>query len=284
MNEMRTGTKNHVLLNIISIIIAIVLLFPVYWLIICSFKTNAEIFAKIPTLFPRHFTLDAYVSQVAGGSQTGSNIFRSFLNSTIIAVSTMILSCILAIPAAYGLARFKMRGSKVIIMLFLVTQMLPATLTLTPLYLTYNKLHLIDTYFGPIFSDMTIGIPFVVLILRTYFLALPKELEDSAKIDGCNTFTAFLKIMLPISYPGLIMTAVFSFLFAWGDLAYSLTFVTSENMRSMTAGIYNFIGKYGIQWNCIMAYGTVITIPVLIIFIFLQKYIVTGLTNGAVKG
>jgi ABC-type sugar transport system, permease component len=169
-------------------------------------------------------------------------------------------------------------------MLFLVTQMLPATLILTPLYLIFNKLNLIDTYFAPILADMTIGIPFVILILRTYFLSLPKELEDSAKIDGCNTFTSFLKIMLPISTPGVIMCAVFSFLFAWGDLAYSLTFVSSESMRSMTAGIYNFIGKYGIQWNCIMAYGTVITIPVIIIFVFLQKYIVSGLTTGAVKG
>jgi multiple sugar transport system permease protein len=196
----------------------------------------------------------------------------------------MIGACLLAIPGAYGLARFKLKGSKLFILLFLVTQMLPSTLLLTPLFLTFNKLGLIDTYLAPILADMTIGIPFVILILRTYFLALPKELEDSAKIDGCNAFTSFIRIMLPISYPGIIMCAVFSFLFAWGDLAYSLTFIESENMRSLTAGIYNFIGKYGIQWNCIMAYGTVITLPVLAIFIFLQKYIVSGLTNGAVKG
>jgi multiple sugar transport system permease protein len=279
----RTKIK-EIILCVIGIAVAVIMLFPVYWLIISSFKTNAEIFAKVPTFFPRQFILDAYTSQVTDGSTTGSNIFRSFLNSSIIAVSAMLLSCALAIPASYGLARFRMKGSRIFILLFLITQMLPATLTLTPLYLIYNKLGLIDTYFAPMLSDATVGIPFVILILRTYFLGLPKELEDSAKIDGCNTFTAFLRIMLPVSYPGVIMCAVFSFLFAWGDLAYSLTFVTSENMRSMTAGIYNFIGKYGIQWNCIMAYGTVITIPVLIIFVFLQKYIVSGLTSGAVKG
>lgn len=278
MNESKR--ENELTLNIVSIIIAVIMLFPIYWMISCSFKTDADIFAKVPTLLPKHWTLDAYISQVAGGS----NIFRSFFNSIIIAVSTMILSCVLAIPGAYGLARFRMKGSRVFIMLFLVTQMLPATLILTPLYLIFNKMNLIDTYFAPILADMTIGIPFVILILRTYFLSLPKELEDSAKIDGCNTFTSFLKIMLPISTPGIIMCAVFSFLFAWGDLAYSLTFVSSANMRSMTAGIYNFIGKYGIQWNCIMAYGTVITIPVIVIFVFLQKYIVSGLTTGAVKG
>ena len=273
-------SRKNVLLSIVALAVAVLMLFPIYWMISCSFKSNAEIFAAVPTFLPQHFTLDAYISQVAGGT----NIFRSFLNSAIIALSTMALSCALAIPGAYGLARFKMRGSKLFIMLFLITQMLPATLILTPLYLTFNRLSLIDTYFAPIFADMTIGIPFVILILRTYFLGLPKELEDSAKVDGCNAFTAFIRIMLPISYPGVIMCAVFSFLFAWGDLAYSLTFVTSEEMRSMTAGIYNFIGKYGIQWNCIMAYGTIITIPVLVIFVFLQKYIVSGLTSGAVKG
>lgn len=277
-------TGRTAVLNIVSILIAVIMLFPVYWMIISSFKTNAEIFAKVPTFFPNQFTLDAYTSQVGASANTGSNIYRSFFNSTVISISAMLLSCVLAIPASYGLARFRMKGSRAFILLFLITQMLPATLTLTPLYLIYNKLNMIDTYFAPILSDATIGIPFVILTLRPYFLSLPKELEDSAKIDGCTTFTAFLKIMLPISYPGIIMCAVFSFLFAWGDLAYSLTFVTSENMRSMTAGIYNFIGKYGIQWNCIMAYGTVITLPVLIIFIFLQKYIVSGLTNGAVKG
>lgn len=281
---MNRATIRETILCVIGIAVAAIMLFPVYWLIISSFKTNAEIFAKVPTFFPHEFTWDAYVNQVNGNSNTGSNIYRSFLNSSVIAVSTMIFSCVLAIPASYGLARFRMKGSRIFILLFLITQMLPATLTLTPLYLIYNKLGMIDSYFAPILSDATIGIPFVILILRTYFLDLPKELEDSAKIDGCSTFTAFTRIMLPISYPGVIMCAVFSFLFAWGDLAYSLTFVTSEAMRSMTAGIYNFIGKYGIQWNCIMAYGTVITLPVLIIFVFLQKYIVSGLTNGAVKG
>ena len=281
---MNRAKVRETVLCIIGLVVAAIMLFPVYWLVISSFKTNAEIFAKVPTFFPHTFTWDAYTSQVSGSSNTGSNIYRSFLNSSIIAVTTMVISCLLAVPASYGLARFRMKGSRVFILLFLITQMLPATLTLTPLYLIYNKLGMIDTYLGPILSDATIGIPFVILTLRTYFLDLPKELEDSAKIDGCNTFTAFIRIMLPISYPGVIMCAVFSFLFAWGDLAYSLTFVTSENMRSMTAGIYNFIGKYGIQWNCIMAYGTVIVLPVLIIFVFLQKYIVSGLTNGAVKG
>ncbi|NSB14473.1 carbohydrate ABC transporter permease [Clostridium beijerinckii] len=272
--------QKNIILCFVSICIACIMLFPIYWIIVSSFKTNAEIFASPPTFIPKDFTLSSYTDQFTGKS----SIIVTLGNSCKVAFASMILACILAIPAAYGLARFRMRGKKVFILIFLVTQMLPVALLLTPMFLVYKNLHLLDTLWAPILSDATISVPFVVLILRTYFLALPKELEDSAKIDGCNTFTAFTKIMLPISYPGLIMTGAFSFLYAWGDLAYSLTFLTSPEKRTMTASIYNFMGKYGIQWNSIMAYGVLLVLPVVLIFIFLQKYIIGGLTNGAVKG
>ena len=276
---MKSKEKN-IILCCMSIILACIMLFPIYWIVVSSFKTNAEIFASPPTFIPANFTLESYTSQFIGKN----SIVVTFGNSCIVAITSMILACMLAIPAAYGLARFKMRGKKTFIMIFLVTQMLPVALILTPMFLTYKNLGLLDTVWAPIISDTTISVPFVVLILRTYFLSLPREIEDSARIDGCNTLTAFTKIMIPISYPGLIMTAAFSFLFAWGDLAYALTFISSPEKRTMTASIYNFMGKYGIQWNCIMAYGVLLVIPVVLIFIFLQKYIIGGLTNGAVKG
>jgi len=272
--------QKNIILCCVSIFIACIMLFPIYWIIVSSFKTNAEIFASPPTFIPKGFTLSSYTAQFVGKS----SLLVTLANSCKVAFPSMILSCVLAIPAAYGLARFRMRGNKAFIMIFLVTQMLPVALLLTPMFLVYKNLSLLDTLWAPILSDATISVPFVVLILRTYFLALPKELEDSAKIDGCNTFTAFTRIMLPISYPGLIMTGAFSFLYAWGDLAYALTFLTSPEKRTMTASIYNFMGKYGIQWNAIMAYGVLLVLPVVLIFIFLQKYIIGGLTNGAVKG
>lgn len=271
--------QKNIILCFIAIVVACIMLFPIYWIVVSSFKSNAEIFASPPTFIPKAFTVSAYTDQFTGEN----SILISFANSCKVAIISMILACILAIPAAYGLARFKMRGKKGVIITFLITQMLPVTVILTPMFLVYKNLHLIDNALAPILSDTTISVPFVVLILRTYFLSLPRELEDAAKIDGCNTFTAFTKIMLPISYPGIIMTAAFSFLFAWGDLAYSLTFLSTPEKRTMTAGIYNFMGKYGIQWNEIMAYGVLLVTPVVLIFIFLQKYIIGGLTNGAVK-
>jgi multiple sugar transport system permease protein len=196
----------------------------------------------------------------------------------------MVISTVLSIPAAYGLARFQFRGKKVFIMLFLITQLLPAVFVLTPLFIIFKGIGILETYLSPIIADCTIGIPFSVLILRTYFLSIPRELDEAAKIDGCRPFSAFIKIMVPIAYPGVIVAAVFSFLFAWGDLVYGMTFISDQKLRPITAGIFNFMGQYGIAWNYLMAFGVVTILPVLLIFIFLQKYIVSGLTSGAVKG
>ncbi len=277
---MENQTKNYIL-NGISVLVAAVLLFPLYWMLVTSLKFEADIFKSHPSLYPERLFIDSYISQLGNGE---FNMFRSFFNSSVISVSVLAISTMLSIPAAYGLARFRFYGKKVFILLFLVTQMLPAVFVLTPLFIIFKNLGVLDSYISPIISDCTIGIPFSVLILRTYFLSIPKELDDSAKIDGCNHFTAFLRILVPIAYPGVIVAAVFSFLFAWGDLVYGMTFITQQEMRPITAGMFNFMGQYGIAWNYLMAFGVVTILPVLLIFIFMQKYIISGLTSGAVKG
>ncbi len=267
-------------LNIIAILIAILFLFPLYWISITSFKTEAEIFQVHPTIWPNVFTTDAYISQFSGGEY---NLLKGFTNSITVAIPTMLISVILSVPAAYGLARFEVKGKHVMIQSFLLTQLMPATLLLAPMFIIFKQISVINTFWAPILANCVTAIPFSVMILRPFFLKLPQDLEDSAKIDGCTTFTAFTKIMIPVSYPGIIMVSAFSFLYGWGDLVYSLTFISKGSMRPITAGIFNYIGKYGIQWDKIMAFGTVVVIPVVLIFIFLQKYIIGGLTNGAVK-
>lgn len=274
-----SSKKSKIILNISAIVIAMIFLFPMYWIVISSLKTEIEIFQLHPTLWPKNLTFQAYIDQFTGEY----NLFKGFCNSIAVAVPTMIISVLLSVPAAYGLARFKVPGKKMFIQSFLITQMMPATVLLTPMFILYKKIGITNTFLAPILANCTVAIPFSVLILRTYFLSLPKELEDAAKIDGCNLFQSFIRIIIPISFPGVIMISVFSFLFGWGDLVYSLTFITDQSKRPITAGIYNFIGKYGIQWNKIMAFGTVVIIPVILIFVFMQKYIVGGLTSGAVK-
>ena len=147
----------------------------------------------------------------------------------------------------------------------------------------FPKLGLLNTYAAPILADTTLGIPFSIIVLRTYFISIPKELDEAAKIDGCGHVQSFIKIMLPIARPGIIVAAVFSFVYAWGDLIYGITFITNPNMRPITSSIYNYVQQYQTLWNSTMAFGIVAIMPVVLIFIFMQRYIVSGLTNGAVK-
>ena len=148
----------------------------------------------------------------------------------------------------------------------------------------FRNIGMYNTWWSAIFADATIGIPFSVLILRNYFASIPKEMEEAAYIDGCSTIGSFFRILVPIAKPGIVVCAIFSFLYAWGDLAYSMTFIMDQTNRPITAGIYNFIGQYGTKWSYLTAYAIVTIIPVALIFIFMQKYIISGMTNGAVKG
>lgn len=276
---MKKETKNKIILLIIGAIVFVIFIFPLYWMLVTALKTQVEIF-QIPTpLWPKALTLEAFQKQLSASSDT----LRGFKNSAIIGFGAMAISTILAIPAAYGLARFKFRGKKIIILLFLITQMLPSTLVLTSLYIMFSGAKLLNTYMAPILADATLGIPFSVIILRTYFLSIPKELDEAAKIDGCGHLTAFVKIMLPIAKPGVVVAAVFSFVYAWGDLIYGITFITDPNKRPITSSIYNYVQQYQTLWNSTMAFGIIAIFPVILIFIFMQKYIVSGLTNGAVK-
>ncbi len=276
---MKKSKKNMLSLIIIGACIFVVFIFPLYWMLVTALKTQLEIF-QIPTpLWPRDLTFEAFEKQLSQSSDT----LQGFKNSIIIAVGATVISTVLSIPASYGLARFNFKGRKLIILLFLITQMLPSTLVLTALYVMFAKVKLLNNYWAPILADATLGIPFSVIILRTYFISIPKELDEAAKIDGCGHIKAFIKIMLPIAKPGIVVAAVFSFVYAWGDLIYGITFMTNPTMRPITSSIYNYVQQYQTLWNSTMAFGIIAISPVVLIFIFMQKYIVSGLTNGAVK-
>ena len=244
MRKIRLRDKQkNILLSILAVIIACIFLFPLYWIIVNSFKIDSEIFSSVPTLWPKKFTI-----------------------------------------TAYSMARYKVKGMKLFVLVFLVTQMLPASLVLTPLFLIFSKLGLLNSYLAPILSTATISIPFVVLMLRPGFLSMPKELEDAAKIDGCTSLGVFFRICIPISKPTVITAACFSFVFGWNDLVYSMTFNTKDTMRPMTSAIYTYMNQYGTKWNSIMAYGVLLILPCCIIFLTMQKHIVEGMTSGSVKG
>lgn len=270
--------RRNVLYCVIAILIAIVFLFPIYWLLSMSFKTDAESFGKIVTYYPHDFNLDPWVQNFSD-----KDFLRSLKNSSLIALLSMVISIGFGVPTAYGMGRYKVPGSKGFLLSFLVTQMLPASLMLTPMYLIFNKIGLLGTYLGPALAISSGSIPFIVVTLRPYFKGIPTSLDDAARIDGCGVLRSFLLIMLPTIKTGIITVVVISFLNGWNDLVYSMTFNVKPEMRPLTANIYKFQNKYGTKWNCIMAYGAILVLPVVILFVFLQKYIVGGLTAGAVK-
>lgn len=264
--------------SVIAAIIAIAFLFPIYWLVQISFKSDAETFGKVLSYFPREFTVQPWLENLRDAT-----FLLSLRNSFINAFLTMGIALLLGVPAAYGMGRFKVPGANIFLLTFLVAQMLPPSLTLTPMYLIFNKLKLLGTRFAAPIAIAGGSIPFAVVTLRPYFKSIPAALDEAARLDGCNAFTAFWHVMIPAVKTGIITITVISFLNGWNDLVYSMTFNVTPEMRPLTANIYKFQNAYGTRWNCIMAYGTILVIPVVLLFIFMQKYIVGGLVAGAVK-
>ena len=279
--DKKLNKGKNITLCILSVLLLCVLLFPLNWIVVTSLKTEKEIFQVPPTFWPKVLNLKSYAAQVESGD---FNMFRSFANSFVISLGATIVAVILAVPASYGIAKYRFKGKKLIMLGFLVTQMLPVAVLLTPMFIMFRNMHLYNTPMSAILADATIGIPFSVLILKNYFASIPKELEEAAYIDGCNRLTAFLRILIPIAKPGVMVCAIFSFLYAWGDLAYGMTFIIDQQKRPITAGIFNFMGQYGTKWSYLTAFAVVTIIPVALIFIFMQKYIISGMTSGAVKG
>lgn len=277
----KVSVKENILFSVVAVLLLCVLLFPLYWAFITSLKTEQEIFRNPPTFYPHVLNMKSYAAQVETGD---FNMFRSFANSFLISIGATVIAVILAVPASYGIAKYHFKARKVMLLSFLVTQMLPVSVLLTPMFIMFKNMHVYNTWVAAVLADATIGIPFSVLILKNYFASIPKDLEEAAYLDGCNKFTAFIRILIPIAKPGVMVCAIFSFLYAWGDLAYGMTFILDQEKRPITAGIFNFMGQYGTKWSYLTAFAVVTIIPVALIFIFMQKYIVSGMTSGAVKG
>lgn len=275
---MEQSKRKNLIYCILAVLTACLFLFPVYWMFQMSFKTDGEIFQKTMTYYPHQFTIEAWIRNIGNGT-----FFKSLINSFINALITMIIALLLGVPAAYGIGRYRLAGTKIFVLIFLVTQMLPASVMLTPLYLTFGKLGLLNSHFAAPMAVAAGSIPFIVVTLRPYFKSVPVSLDEAARIDGCNMFQAFIYIMLPAIRTSIITVMVISFLHGWNDLIYSMTFNVADELRPLTANIRKFQTMYGTEWNSIMAYGAILVLPVLILFISLQKYIVGGLTAGAVK-
>ncbi|RRJ66831.1 carbohydrate ABC transporter permease [Paenibacillus oralis] len=263
----------------IGILIMIVFLFPVYWMVKTSVTPVTELYHNPPHLWPVGATLESYINNFV----RNQDMIGYIGNSLIIATGTMVMSLLLSIPAAYALARLPVKGKALMMISVLSIQMLPGIMMAMPLYIMFSKVHLNDNFAGLIFADLIHSLPFAIITLRPFFLALPSGLEEAAMIDGCNKFTSFTKIILPLVKPGLMTVAAFCFLFGWGDFIFALTLTSSNTVRPLTLGLYRFIGQYGTEWNNLMAVATLAALPIIVIFVSMQKYVVGGITAGSMK-
>jgi multiple sugar transport system permease protein len=264
---------------LIAILFVLVYLFPVYWMVATSLKTSAAIFATPPQVVPSPPVFTAYSVAVINNPAT----IRAILNSTIISLGTMVLTLVLAAPAAYALARLRLRGGTLITLLLLITQLLPAIVIATPLFVLFSRINLLNSYPALILADTTFTLPFAVIVLRPFFLTVPAEMEAAAKIDGCTQWSAFWRVILPLVQPGLVTVAAFAFLMAWGEFLFALALNTNENVQPVTVALNKFIGQYGTQWEKLMAVATTVALPIIVIFASLQRYIISGLVAGSVK-
>lgn len=272
--EGRRNLKNC----IIAVIIAVIGLFPIYWMVQISLKSDTETFGKVLTYFPHEISFDPWLENLEDPTFL-SSLKNSFVNGLL----TTLITVVFGVPAAYGIGRYKLKGRNMFLLVFLVTQMLPASVMLTPMYLVFSRIGLLGTYLAPPVAIASGSIPFAIITLRPYFKSVPVSLDEAARVDGCGSLKSFFFVMLPAVKTGVITIVTISFLNGWNDLIYSMTFNVKAEMRPLTANIYKFKNKYGTKWNCIMAYGTILVIPVVLVFIFLQKYIVGGMTAGSVK-
>ena len=265
----------YLLLAMLVIFVA----FPFFWVITASFKPAKYIITQKIYLFPPELTLDHYMTIFRYG-----NFARFFFNSTVISLSTVALSFLVVVPAAYAITILRLRGGQFFSRIILSLQMIPGILLIVSLYLILKTFRLLDTYYGLIVSYTTFTLPFCFLLTQAYFLSLPLELFESAFIDGASTRQALVKIAIPLSAPGLMTASVYAFLRAWNDFMFANTFTTSASARTLTVEVSRLLGVWGTEWGALTAGATVTTLPVLLLFILAQRYIVEGLTAGAVKG
>jgi len=253
-------------------------LFPFAWMLSTSLKTEAEAFRIPPTWIPRQPTIDSYI-----GIWVRKNFGIYFFNSTVISLSTALLSTFFGGMAGYGFSRFVFKGRRFLIGFFLATQMLPGVLLVGPYFKVLTRIGLYDTRTGLIIAFLTICLPFSTWMMKGFIDKVPAELDQSAMIDGCSRMGVFFRIIAPVVAPGMVATILFAFLLAWGDLLWALCLTTSESMITVTLGIARTVGEFRIIWPMLMAGSLVGGMPAIILYIFLQRLLVQGLTAGAVK-
>ncbi len=265
--------------NVLGLFVLLVMVFPVYWMISTAFKPGHDILSYTPQWLPTHPTLSNFTDAVH------QQFFWDAVKNSLIVVSVVVaLSLVLAFLAALALAKFNFYGRKPFIVLILGVQMVPLAALIIPLYILMSRLDQVDKLSGVIVMYLTFVLPFAVWTLRGFLLGVPKELEESAMVDGATRFGAFVRVLLPLLGPGLVATSIFAFIQAWNEFIIAYVFLHTPEKQTLMVWLASFTTLRGTEWGPLMAGATLCALPVIVFFLLVQRRIMFGLTAGAVKG
>ncbi len=260
--------------TVLGIIFLVVMLFPIYWMINASLQPSGNTLSA--SFLPLNPSFAGYEKAIA---DQGGNL----LTSLIISMGTVVVTLAIAAPAAYALAQFKFRWISWALLAILIAQMIPGVVIANALYAAYNDLGLLNTYVGLILADATHAIPFAILIMRAFMMSIPPAIIEAARVDGAGQIRAFISIALPIAKNALITAGLFAFLFSWSDFLFALTLTTTDEIRPVTLGIYQYLGTQVSNWSAVMATAVLSSLPAIVLLVIAQKYIAAGASGGAVK-
>ncbi len=262
----------------VAAVLAVVLL-PMYWVVVSSFKTVPELTSPTPTFWPRTFTTEHYTrlfEQVP--------FVTYFLNSVYVALAATLITLVLAALAAYSVYRCKYRGREFLFRTFISIYIFPRVLLIIPLYVTFTRIGIIDTLLALVIVNVTVVAPFSIWMLRAFFTGVPLDLEDAAMVDGASRIQVLVRIFLPLSAPGLAALALNSFLMSWTEYLFAIAFIISDRYKTLPVGMAHFLQQYFIDWGLLMSSSVIIAIPPILVFALAGRWFIAGLTAGAVKG
>jgi N,N'-diacetylchitobiose transport system permease protein len=266
--------------NVVGLVVFFFMAFPVYWMVATAFKANDQINSFTPSWLPTHATLQHFKDAIAR-----PYFWTDVRNSVIVVFFTVLIAVVLSLFAALALARYRFTGRKLFVVLMIGIQMLPPTGLVIPLYVVLARYHGVNTLWGLILVYLTFSLPFCVWTLRGFMIGIPKDLEEAAMVDGTTRMGAFFRILLPLVAPGLVATSVFAFITSWNEYVFARTLLANGKTQTITVWLsYFYGGSRNVDWGAVMAASTLISIPVVIFFLFVQRRIAFGLTAGAVRG
>jgi multiple sugar transport system permease protein len=256
----------------------LIVFFPLAWMLTVSVRPNLEVMRMPPEWIPEVFTLQGYAKIF-----TNPKFLVVFLNTMVVSLLVTALSLVLGALAAYALARFKFAGQRAVLMFLITTQMFPLVLLCIPYFRIFITLGLYDTRTSLVVVYLTFTLPFCILMLRSYFLNIPRDIEEAAMVDGCSRMGAIFRTLIPMSYPAFIGAGLYTFLLAWNEFLFAVVLIESWENRVLTMAIYSLMAEFVTEWNTMMAFSVLASLPLVIAFIFLQKFMVQGMTAGALK-